>query len=39
LIEAVRTEFLEQKPIFSCKKKVDAEDEAKNNENIIEDGI
>ena len=40
VIGAVRTEFLELKPIFSRKKKnVDAEDEAKNNEETIEDGI
>lgn len=40
ILGAVRTEFLELKPIFSKKKKsFDTEDDNKNNEEIIEDGI
>ena len=38
-IGAVRTEYLELKPIFSRKKKNVDDEESKNNEDIIEDGI
>jgi len=40
VIGAVRTEFLELKPIFSRKKKsIDNEEDAKHNEDTVEDGI
>ena len=39
VIGAVRTEFLELKPIFSRKKKSGEDDETKHNEEVVDDGI